>query len=394
MNTKKILIVAPSFPPTIGGVAAYAHQMALGFHSIGMDVRVIAPQQTGYENFDQKTDLHIVRTYPATTEGSRLTAAQQICKAVSLISLVARASRTCRTFKPDVVYLPSMYPFAAFIPYKKGRFVTTFHGAEILIHGHLSRFSTLNNRILKKSCQKSSVILANSHYTAGELQDIIGSTDKIFVTGCGVDWQRFNDVPGKQKAKEQLGLSGRRVLLTVALLSERKGVDVVLRCIGNIRRRFPDLLYLIVGNGVTRPKLESLVDELGLHDCVRFEGSVRDDDIVNYMAACDIFVMPNRKTSRGSVEGFGIVFLEANSCRTPVIGGRSGGAVDAIEHEKTGLLVDPNDDKAVEEAVTRLLDDPQLAAKLGRQGRERVEKYYKWEDVAARTCRHILEQLG
>ena len=108
------------------------------------------------------------------------------------------------------------------------------------------------------------------------------------------------------------------------------------------------------------------------------------------MAACDVFVMPNRETAEGSVEGFGIVLLEASSSGKPVVAGRSGGAVDAVEHNKTGLLVDPCSQRSLENAIIALLTNPQLSAKLGEQGRKRVERDFKWEVVVARACRWVL----
>jgi phosphatidylinositol alpha-1,6-mannosyltransferase len=97
----------------------------------------------------------------------------------------------------------------------------------------------------------------------------------------------------------------------------------------------------------------------------------------------DLFVMPAREDPP-DVEGFGLVFLEANACGTPVIGARTGGIPDAIRDGDTGLLVPPTDPDALAEAIRRVLTQPDLAASLGRQGRDYAATEASWAHVAER----------
>ncbi len=106
-----------------------------------------------------------------------------------------------------------------------------------------------------------------------------------------------------------------------------------------------------------------------------------DEELSAYYNAADVFVMPNREEGT-DVEGFGIVFLEANACSKPVIGGRSGGAVDAIADGESGYLVDPSSPQAIAEAASRLLTDPALARRMGEAGRERARREFSWERAA------------
>jgi phosphatidylinositol alpha-1,6-mannosyltransferase len=94
------------------------------------------------------------------------------------------------------------------------------------------------------------------------------------------------------------------------------------------------------------------------------------------------------------VEGFGLVFLEANACGRPVVGARAGGVTDAIRDGETGLLVPPGDPPALAAALVRLLADPGLAARLGQQGRAYVEREGNWDRVAERLLGHMIEGLG
>lgn len=396
-SRKRVLIIAADFKPMIGGVSEYAYQMATAFKRIGNEVMILAPHYPGDDCFDRKSGLHIKRTYPPAKTGSRLGVIGRLGKVASLTSLAVAMLKAHNSFSPHIVYLPCLYPFGAIFPYSRESLVVTFHGGELSTRCQASRFAGIHRRILARSCRNSSLILANSNYTRSLLKDMGIDTSKVFVTGCGVNWQRFShlyDMQEVQEVKERLGFTGKKIIFSLGRLDERKGFDTVIKCIPKIREKEPNVLYVIAGGGPMRTKLEMLVDELDLHNHVRLVGRISDKDVVDYMAACDIFAMPNRETASGSVEGFGIVFLEASCCGKPVIAGRNGGAVDAVEHKKTGLLVDPYSQQAIEDAIETLLRKPQLAAKLGQQGRERVERHFKWAFIADRVCRRILRQLG
>ena len=176
------------------------------------------------------------------------------------------------------------------------------------------------------------------------------------------------------------------MLLTVGNLVERKGHDTVLKALPAILRSIPDVTYLIIGDGPFRPNLERLAESLGVRGSVVFAGRVEAGILPECLAICDVFVMTSRaRLDQFDVEGFGLVYLEANACGKPVIGGRSGGIVDAVEHESTGLLVDPVDEKDVAHAVVRLLKDRDLARKLGEQGMQRVRREFTWQHMVERV---------
>jgi len=118
---------------------------------------------------------------------------------------------------------------------------------------------------------------------------------------------------------------------------------------------------------------------------VHFAGRIRDEDLPAYYRACDVFIMPNREETHGDIEGFGIVFLEANACGKPVIGGRSGGTGEAIVDGETGLRIDGTNVTAVAEAAIALLRDDQRASAMGHRGRVRVAQQFDWTVVVRQT---------
>lgn len=183
-------------------------------------------------------------------------------------------------------------------------------------------------------------------------------------------------------------LDGKRVILSVGRLVERKGVDRVIEAMAMIKTQHPNALYVIAGNGQYAYELKKIVERLSLQKHVYFVGKLSDQELAKWYQRCDLFIMPSRQLSNRDVEGFGIVYLEANSFGKPVIGGKSGGVADAVTHEETGLLVDPNNVAEITAAIDRLLTDAPLATRLGNQGMQRVRAEFQWSQQARR-----LEQL-
>jgi phosphatidylinositol alpha-1,6-mannosyltransferase len=135
-------------------------------------------------------------------------------------------------------------------------------------------------------------------------------------------------------------------------------------------------------------RLEATCDERGLRPYVRFLGHVDHSQLPALYCASDLYVMPSY-TAEGDTETFGISFVEANACGIPAIGGRTGGIADAIVDGETGYLVDPHDVAALAQVIVRLLDDEQLARRLGQQGRERVERELSWRRVGLKLQDHL-----
>jgi phosphatidylinositol alpha-1,6-mannosyltransferase len=140
---------------------------------------------------------------------------------------------------------------------------------------------------------------------------------------------------------------------------------------------------MIVGDGPDRPRLQSLVQALKLQNVVSFRGEVTDAQLLATYHQAHIFVMPVREEQQAaSVEGFGIVYLEASACSLPVIAGRSGGAIEAVRDGQTGYLVEPRDPEALAKKVLTLLQNAELRQQMGQNGRRWVETEMNWDRAA------------
>jgi len=240
----------------------------------------------------------------------------------------------------------------------------------------------------------SDLIIANSRSTERLLSEGGVGPEKVSVVHPGTCPRTF--APGEKDyhLARRLGLHGAKIILTVGRLTRRKGHDMVMRAMPQILRRCPDAIYVIGGAGGYGKDLRALAVALGIQPKVRFLGEVPQDLLPGLFRLADVFVMPNRETEGShNIEGFGIVFLEASACAVPVVGGRSGGAPEAIAEGETGLLVDGTSPREIAEAVVRILQDPALSQRLGRNGRRRVLSGFTWDHSAGRI-RELLAKVA
>lgn len=254
-------------------------------------------------------------------------------------------------------------------------YIVYTHGLDIpLARSRWKRF------LLRRVMMRAFGVVANSHYTLSQLINFGLPADRLIVVLPGCPRAAAVSTAELQKVQTLYRLKGTRVLLTVARLIPRKGIDLALRALSRLRMTTPNVRYLIVGTGEDLDRLQRIVREYGLQKHVVFCGAVSDTELSAYYSACDIFVMPARSSEEeGDVEGFGMVYLEANAHGKPVIAGKGGGVDDAVRHGVNGLVVDPRSVEAIRRALDQLLRDTAWSRRLGEQGRFIVEQDCSWE---------------
>jgi phosphatidylinositol alpha-1,6-mannosyltransferase len=271
-------------------------------------------------------------------------------------------------------------------------YVVYAHGEEITV---FQRNPKLAPR-LPAIYRDAAAVIVNSAFTRRLVEDLGVDPARVVVISPGVNAGEFAPRPAAP-LRARLGLEGKTVLLTVGRLQRRKGHDMVIAALPRILERFPDLVYVIAGEGEERESLERLALDRGVQRAVRFLGAVPQEDLPALYSLADIFIMANRAMPGGDVEGFGIVFLEAGAAEKPAIAGRSGGTADAVEDGVTGFLVDGESATEIAAAVERLAGDPALRSCMGECARRRVEREYSWEVITKRTRRltcTVLERPG
>ena len=211
-------------------------------------------------------------------------------------------------------------------------------------------------------------IIAVSDFTRQTLIRLGLPAARIHLIGNAVDTTRFQPAQPDDTFLDRWKVRGKRVIVSIGRLIARKGFDRSIEAWPQVLRRHPDAHLLIVGNGPQRAELEALIARHGIAESVTLTGPVSDDDLLAAYRSCAFFLMPNRTLPDGDTEGFGLVFLEANACGRAVIGGRAGGAVEAVRDGETGLLVDGNDPTAIAAAICQLLENDALLKTLEHNG--------------------------
>jgi phosphatidylinositol alpha-1,6-mannosyltransferase len=244
----------------------------------------------------------------------------------------------------------------------------------VLLHGLDLRLALRSRRkswLLRRILGGAKAVFANSQVVADEIKAFAPSAHPIVLTP-GVEAMTF---PERDGARQALGIpDGATQLLAVTRLVPRKGLD---RLLDAMQLLPEDVRLTIIGDGQDRERLASLAEPFG--ERVRFIAQADDVERNAWYAASDVFALPVRDEG-DDVEGFGIVYLEAALAGLPCVAGKSGGAVEAVLDNETGLLVDPNDPQAIAGAIQDLRADSELRRRLGRAGHERVKQGFRWED--------------
>ena len=374
----RVALVTTDFPPMEGGIAVLFSDLARAC-SEKCRVTVLAPSTHGAERFDARQRYPVVRLPgpPPVREAGFLRSLARLERAEGL----------------DVVGCASWIP-AGLLAYlwwirRKTPYLVWAHGSEIVDDWRTPRRVLKSGlRPLKKLILRNcAAVVANSHYTRNLLVEQGVSPSLIEVILPAADPNRFTPSPPSQAAILRYRRGAIHCLLTVARLDPHKGHARVLEALAHHLRDIPGVRYLIAGSGPEGAALRRLAASLGVEGQVEFLGYVPDEELPDLYRAADIFVMPSgfMPGRLDYVEGFGIAYLEAAASAKPVVAGASGGTADAVVDGVTGLLVDPQDPAAVGRAIRLLIEDPSLAERLGRAGRERVVTTLTPERMAERV---------
>lgn len=208
----------------------------------------------------------------------------------------------------------------------------------------------------------------------------------VTVIPYGVDPHAFQPDPGAgAEVRAELGLpDGTPLIVTVGRLVYKKGLTYLLEAFPHIRARHPDAALIVGGYGDLRAELERRADELGIAAGVYFPGALPRDRAARYISAADVFVVPSIRDQGGNVDGLPNVLLEGMGAGRPIVASRVAGIPEVIADGEHGLLVPERDPAALATAISRLLDDPALAGRLGAAARRRVLEELTWDETAAR----------
>jgi phosphatidylinositol alpha-1,6-mannosyltransferase len=373
----RVLLVTNDFPPRRGGIQSYLEEfvsrvVATGSHA----VTVYAPKWKGADAFDaaaEATGYHVVR-HPGTLM-------------LPVPAVDGRMRRLIAEHDIDTVWFGAAAPLALLAQRARQAGATRVLAST---HGHEVGWSMLPvaRSVLHRIGDTTDVVTFVSRYTRSRFAPAFGPSVSLEYLPPGVDTDRFRPDPaGRAALRDRYGLGDRPTVVCLSRLVPRKGQDILIKALPAVRQRVDGAALVIVGGGPYLETLQKLVHSCGVAAHVTFTGSVPADELPAHHALADVFAMPCRTRGGGmDVEGLGIVFLEASATGVPVVAGRSGGAPEAVQHNKTGLVVDGHSVDQVAEAVSELLSDRDRAAAMGAAGRDWVTSQWRWDTLAARLA--------
>ncbi|AFL87552.1 glycosyltransferase [Terriglobus roseus DSM 18391] len=278
-----------------------------------------------------------------------------------------------QTYKPAVIVCGGTYSAGWLMPcnHRDACLVNYVHGEELTMQVKPLFLQPWMRAWQRRCLRDARLNIAVSTYTAEMIGKLTpASPDRTVVLPNFIDQTRFHPSPQREHLRCQNGWSDKTILLTVARLDRRKGIDQALRALALLVQRgeaLPSWRYVIGGRGAEREELQALTRDLGLTQSVSFIGFVPEEELVHLYQTADVFLQPNREIN-GDTEGFGVVFLEANACGLPVIGGIAGGTADAIDHGQSGLRVDGDNVEDIADAIALLMLNKDLRETYGRRG--------------------------
>lgn len=361
------------FPPRPGGIQNYLNSLATRLPAD--DLVVYAPSwesSTGsHGEFDAAAPFEVVR-HPT----SLMLPTPDVLK---------RAKEIMRSRDCEAVWFGAAAPLALL-----GQPLRSAGARRVIAstHGHEVGWSMLpgSRQALRRIGDTVDVVTYVSKYTRTRFSAAFGPMAGLERLPCGVDTALYRpDAAARKEIRDRHGLGDRPTIVCVSRLVPRKGQDMLIKILPELRRRIPDVALLIVGGGPYRKTLTRLVDALGVQDHVVITGSVPWKELPAHYNAGDVFAMPARTRGKGlDVEGLGIVYLEASASGLPVVAGNSGGAPETVLDEVTGHVVDGRDLGQLRDTLAALLADPVRARRMGAAGREWVSENWRWDTLAGR----------
>ena len=350
------LIITRNFPPDIGGMQNLMHGLTKSLSKLNL-VKVFADYHENYSNFDDNVNFSIERV-----GGPKLL---RKYRKSYLINEFLKNNKNVSCIIAD--------------HWKSLELINTNKKKICLIHSKEINHEkgTRQNKRLIKILNNVDYVISNSVFTKNLAVNMGVDEEKINVINPGVDV--VNEISKKDLDQAEDIFNGKsNRLITVSRLDKRKNHEKVIMAIRNLKELYPSIIYICIGYGEEEENLKKLVNELNLNNHVIFLKNIETGLKNALVCKSNIFVMPSIIHNK-SVEGFGIAYIEAAQYGIPSIGGKDGGASDAILHEKTGLICDGNNLEEIYSSIDKMLKDHKYR-EYGKEAKKFSENFY-WNKI-------------
>lgn len=362
MNTlnKKLILISYDFPPSTGGIARLCHEIVMHLQYVYDEIEVVTIYKEGQSIPYQNSEKIKITYLPSKRVKAEITALKLMRKMTNKENIDV----LCGTWHPDASLailsgMPNVY--------------TLVHGTELL-YG-LSKFRKYIWLPIygKWILGKSKKVIANSHYTQKLAQKINpNATTVALPLGVNPDFFKPMDI---RKEDDKLKIC------TVSRVEQFKGHDFILKSLESLTIEYSKKIeWHIAGTGSYLEQLKESASKSVLKDQIYFHGFVPDLKLPEFYNQADLFVLPTRETKESTqVEGFGLVFLEAQACGIPVIGANTGGIPDAIDNGNGGWLIEQDNVEQLHKILINLIDNKDERITQGTNARDRVLEKANWK---------------
>ena len=349
------LIVTKTFPPQIGGMQNLMWGLVNELSKDFM-IKVFADYCEDHKTFDEQVSFSIERVdgIKLLRKYRKAQLINEFVKKNKIEGIIADHWKSLELLKTN------------------NKKICLIHGKEI----NHEKGTSLNKRVLEV-LNNVEAIIANSEYTKNLAISLGVQQQKIIVINPGVDQVQELNKKTLNKVENLLKYKSPR-LITVSRFDKRKNHEKIIMALRNLKQIYPNIVYVCIGYGEEEKNIRKLVIELNLQEQVMFFKDITNDLKNSLIAKSNIFVMPSIIYKK-SVEGFGIAYIEAAQYGIPSLGGKDGGAADAIEHKKTGLICDGNELGQVYSSINSMLENNKYL-EYGKAAKENSSKF-KWNKI-------------
>lgn len=369
---KKTLLLSENFPPVEGGSGRWFWELYSRMPSD--QVFVMSDRSDGCTHFDRSHNLSIIRTDMKSSQwGLRSVRGLRF-----YFRMVLEVRKLVKESNIEEIHCGRVIHegvIAWFVSKLTGvPFICFVHGEDV----ETAATSREQSFLVRLVCQASKLIICNSHNSQRLVKELgFQSGDKCKVLHPGVDSSRFVSADRDDSFRKRMGWDGKRVLLTVGRLQQRKGQDFLLKALPRLLEQYPDLFYAIVGRGECHETLNEYIESENLKENAAIYTELGDEELIKCYQQCDIFILPNR-TIGNDIEGFGMVLVEAQCCGKPVIAGDSGGTNETMLIDETGYIIDCSSVSSLATHLNIVLQNKNLQ-EVGKKAETFASQKFNWD---------------
>ncbi|AKB76148.1 Glycosyltransferase [Methanosarcina lacustris Z-7289] len=363
----KIILLVDLFPPKwLAGTEIASYNIAKYLAKTGHEVHVITSLDKGFPK-KETIDRFCIHRTPI-----------KKIRFIGIIFYWFHIFLEIKRINPNIVHVQSIstaLPGIFSMIFLKKPYVIWGQGSDVYIPDKFTKF------ISKIVLKNASIVIALSEDMKRKMNTIYKRED-IVILPNGIELDKFKGLSSRKQNNDKT----KKTIIFVGTLRPVKGIEYLIKAMNSIHEQLPNTDLLIVGDGPDREKMETLVQELNLQDCIHFVGKVSNEEIPEYMAQADLFALPSLS------EGFGIVNIEAMAAGLPIVTTNVGGLPEIVINGENGFLVEPKNPEALAETILLILSDNDLKARISMNNQMKAEQY-SW-DIVVKNLISIYESLS